>query len=111
MTETATVPGNGLHPALGPGQLAGSAVRGHKPGPRRSRVVRIKFVIPFPLAGEALQARADQIPPGLLRPEVEVSFATVRNWCGKLESQYERLLLALDKSRFTWRRCSASASR
>lgn len=55
--------------------------------------MRIKFVIPFPLAGEALQARADQIPPGLLRPGVEVSFVPVRNWCGKLESQYESLLL------------------
>jgi Asp/Glu/hydantoin racemase len=55
--------------------------------------MRIKFLVPFPLEGEALQARADQLGSQLLRPGVEVDVVPVRNSCVALDSQYEGLLL------------------
>lgn len=50
---------------------------------------RIKMIVPVPLPTEALAGFAAQLPPGLVRPGIEVEFTGVRNGTTSLDSLYE----------------------
>jgi allantoin racemase len=54
--------------------------------------LRIKYIIPFPFDEAGIQARADQIPDELRRPDVEIDFVPVRNSCFLLDSYYEAII-------------------
>ncbi len=54
--------------------------------------MRLKYIIPFPFDEAGVQARADQIPAGLLGPNVDIEFVPVRNSCFLLDSYYESII-------------------
>jgi len=54
---------------------------------------KIKFVVPFPLSGEGLRNREEQLPKELIKPGFKVKFVPVRNSVYWLDSYYEGLLL------------------
>ncbi|MCH4151686.1 MAG: aspartate/glutamate racemase family protein [Sphingobium sp.] len=51
--------------------------------------LRIKMIVPVPLPPEALAGFAAQMPPGLVRPGIEVEFTGVRAGTSTLDSYYE----------------------
>ncbi|MEN9289408.1 MAG: hypothetical protein RL317_1031, partial [Pseudomonadota bacterium] len=50
---------------------------------------RIKMIVPVPLPQEALAGFAAQMPAGLVRPDINVEFAGVRNGTSSLDSLFE----------------------
>ena len=54
--------------------------------------MRIKYIIPFPFDEAGVNARAAQVPPDLVRPDVDIAFVPVRNSCFLLDSYYESII-------------------
>lgn len=50
---------------------------------------RIKMIVPVPLPPEAVAGFSAQMPPGLIRPEIEVEFTGVRAGTTVLDSYFE----------------------
>jgi len=50
---------------------------------------RIKMIVPVPVPQQALAAFADQIPAGLVRPDIAIEFACAARGGGTLDSLYE----------------------
>lgn len=55
--------------------------------------MRIKVIVPFPFAGEALARREAQLPAELRTPGVSYDFVPVKNSCLAADSYYELALL------------------